>query len=257
MIGVGRSAMFTCRALKTERRLGKQLWQVASVMGCATKYRVGWVLPQWSSSWCFEHPAPQTSLPLHIDTFLTPEDVDGGHPFHLDDFHVTSLCGDFEHERFFQHCESLVRHYFEPRRSIVCDVLERYADLLERGRVCVVVAPFYLAGTNEQAQLRKEFSAVALAKIRDAAAFAVMSDEPGWWDAHLKGAYVRHLPQHDFVMNFVLGLNCPDVIVLDSAFGWWLARLNQREGRRVFMFQPSRMQFAAQRRMRRAWNDVS
>jgi hypothetical protein len=229
--------MFTCRALKTEPRLGQQLWHVAAVIGLATKYQVGWVLPSWSSSSCFEHLAPQTALPLHVDAVLTPENLERPDPRWLDDFHVVDLRGCFESDRFFRHCDSIVRRQFEPRRSLIHDVSQRYAGLLARGRLCVVVAPFRVADGDNHVQRRQAFSAEVIAEVRDDAAFVIMSDDPAWWDAQLSGAHVIHLPRNNVATNFILGLLCNDTVVVDSAFGWWLAFLNQGEGRRVFMFE--------------------
>jgi len=230
--------MFTCQALKTERHFSAQLWQVAAVIGFAARYHVNWVLPTWSSSARFEHVAPQTAFPLHIDAVLTPANADHFDSRYLSDRWIVDLQGGFECAHHFQDSEALVRRHFEPRQSLVCEVLARYAEFLSGERICVVVAPFQVATASiDRIEHRRVLSREALTHVRDDSIFAVMSDDPTWWDAQLFGARVLHLPRNEIVSNFIFGLFCNDVIVIDSAFGWWMANLNRREHKRVFLLE--------------------
>src|SRR5690348_8770095 len=125
--------MFTCTALKHERRLGYQLFQIAATMGIAAKYRLEWVLPTWSSSGYFRRVAPQTTFPLHIDAAITPCDAENPPEICLDDRHVIDLRGNFHSDRYFHHCIELVREQFQPQGALVSEVEHHYHSFLRSG----------------------------------------------------------------------------------------------------------------------------
>ncbi len=226
--------MFTCTALKRERFLGRQLFQVAATIGIATQYGVDWVLPTWSSSSYFKHLAPQTRLPLHIDEVLSPHDFDKLDRPLANNRYVIDLMGDFHSDRFFGHCENLIRHYLELRPELIDELRSRYAAFLGTGRTCVVVAPIVNAREDATALNRtREFCREAISRVGTDVSFAVMSNDLQWWDAHFDGRHITHLPQHEIVHNFALGLLCHNVIVTDSTFGWWIGWLNRCEPRSI------------------------
>jgi hypothetical protein len=230
--------MFTCTPLKYERRLGTQLFQIAATIGMATKYKVDWVLPTWSASSSFKNLAPQTTLPLHVDAVVTPESRDDLDHF-LDDRHVVDLRGAFHSDRFFCHCVAKVRHYFEFSPRLLEDVKHQYARLLDTCCSCVVVDSRERPARNQtsDAQEFRQLSKDAASQVDPRTRFAVMSADPAWWDSLLGPDRVVHLPRNEVMKSFVLGTLCQDVIMTGSAFGWWIAWLNECDGQRLVITQ--------------------
>lgn len=226
--------MFTCSALKHERRLGQQLFQVAATIGMAMKYGVDWVLPTWSCSSCFGLLAPQTTFPLHIDAVMAPSD-DGVFDVRLiSNKHVIDLRGNFHHERYFHHCRELVRSHLEPSDVLIARVRRQYASILCDGRVCVVVARCRASDSHQVGEFYRD----AISKARSITTFAIMSDDQQWWNEQLSGARTLFLPRNDILGNFILGTLGQETIVAGSELGWWISWLNRHAGKQVFVLNP-------------------
>lgn len=112
--------MITFNSLGRYGRLANQMFQIASVIGIATKNGYDFGFPYWKNYDHLERFGSSEDIdvqrhfvnPLPICDIQYPERfVDWGfHGFNIPDNH--SLSGHMQSEKYFEHCIDLVKHYF-------------------------------------------------------------------------------------------------------------------------------------------------
>jgi Glycosyl transferase family 11 len=228
--------MFTFSQLGRMGRFGNQLFQIASTVGIALKHEHEYVFPEWGQAGYFQRPIPQTSR------LLIPELTFAQGAFHVVNFklavdpkHLVDLEGYFQSEKYFSHCEELVRSYFEPNASILREIEETHGERLRNGPTCIVVVR---RGDNLLSPLYRsvmpaQFYHRAMEMFSDDTMFFVTSDDIEWCRANIKGERITYLPQEKWAHNFFLGTLCQDAIISNTTFGWWIAWLNKNQDKRV------------------------
>jgi len=93
-------------------RLGNQLFQVASTIGIAVKNNQEWGFPHW------EHPF---DMPVVTKRFKTINVPWGYHDIKVDD--SASISGYLQSEKYFKHCEDLIRELFAFKTSSAYDFI--------------------------------------------------------------------------------------------------------------------------------------
>lgn len=104
--------MITFNNLK-EYRIGNQLFQVASTIGIAVKNNQEWAFPQW------DHPFDMPVL--RNNAFPTVHVPWGYHNIQVDG--SASLVGYMQSEKYFKHCEQLIRDMFTFKAVDVYDFI--------------------------------------------------------------------------------------------------------------------------------------
>ena len=96
-------------------RLGNQLFQIAATIGCAVENNTDAKFPQWDYSDFFKN---------KIDQSLNPGDIISS--YRENSFNYSripynrnmDLVGYFQSDKYFNHCEDLIRNYFDFEDSL-------------------------------------------------------------------------------------------------------------------------------------------
>ena len=113
---------YTFGSLGKLGRLGNQFFQVASTIGLATYNKGEYLFSEdWKPNGLFKNPLPTyEDLAKEVNpTYTLQED---GQDFvipELDSEHNYNLFGYFQSEKYFKHCEDVVRNHFEPKEEIL------------------------------------------------------------------------------------------------------------------------------------------
>jgi len=228
--------MFTFTRLGRMGRFGNQLFQIAATIGMAAKHETDYVFPKWEHSHLFKTPLPQFTSPMRPDLTL------GHESFHYIDMRVIAhtasvidLRGYFQSEKFFLHCASVIREYFEPTPVILTALNTGYGSILRNNATCIMVVRRgdYMTNQNNWVLQTADFYAEAMAQFDADTTFFVTSDDNEWCYQNIRGPNVTVLPQPAWIHNFFLGTLCQHAIIANSTFGWWFAYLNKNAGKRV------------------------
>jgi hypothetical protein len=204
-------------------RLGNQLFQIASTIGVAIKSKLNYVFPENELINMLGTGIPVTSsLPkarIYKYDSITYSD------FTLTHGQLWDMQGYFQSEKYFKHCEELIRKYF---------VFPEYN--MKRGSCAVHVRRGdYLSYPNVFHELRDGYYTPAMDMFSKGTPFYIFSDDIDW----CKRFFDTDKYNIEFVENnspFVdisMMTNCKNIIMSNSSFAWWAAYLNKNKNKKV------------------------
>lgn len=195
-------------ATETNTGFGNQLFMLASTIGIAKKngYEVG-VRENFE---CFKRQLPvchsllpEFRVPWGYSDFKCPDNV--------------ALSGYMQSERYFSHCESLIRYYFE---------LKKASDMLIPNNAIIVhVRRGDYEGERHHAVLTKEYYEQGISMFSSGPVL-VFSDEPDKARDMLPDAHIIH--EH-YYTDFYLMTQGKRHVIANSSFSWWSAWLSGGE----------------------------
>ena len=216
--------MITFQSLGRMGRIGNQMFQIASTIGIATRHGFDYGFPYWKNH-------------DHVRRFHSAEDIDiqswfknplpemaqydyqhrripwGYHELRIEDW--TTLLGHMQSEKYFLHCQDIIRHYFEFKHET--PLMPNTVAVHFRG--CDY-------GGEYHPHCKSGYYQKAL-EIFKGKRVLVFSDEP---DAALKvigtGEAVRG--NHSMV-DLELMSRCSHHVIANSTFSWWAAWLSKGE----------------------------
>lgn len=137
--------MITCKSLGRMGRFANQMFQIAGIIGIATKNNHPFCFPKWENIDHKERFGSNEPVDLY-NYFLNPlpDYVDLPYQYRWIDwgYHEVSLgdgaydlCGHFQSEKYFSHCMDLVRHYLrmkdEPEQNDYVAIHYRAGDYID------------------------------------------------------------------------------------------------------------------------------
>lgn len=193
-------------------RFGNQLWQIASTIGIATKHGQDYCFPEWKYQGHFPNHLPVGTVkdckmlleqtPYYVDYDLVPSNS-------------WDLYGYFQSWIYFEHCKSMIRHYFDfikiPHDGVAVHV--RRGDYLNKQDVHPVLSlDYYLQGMDY-------FLGEDL---------VVFSDDIEWCKNNItgKGRDIAYYHTGDDIRDFKAMCGFSKFIIANSSYSWWAAYLS-------------------------------
>lgn len=217
--------MITFSKLGRYGRIGNQMFQIASTIGLAVKHGYTYGFPQWVNhdqqerfgagfdpfmEPFFKHPLPKVPEGYHFQ----PRNIKWGyHDLQIDD--GADLVGHMQSEKYFKHCEDLIRHTFEfavPLRRMPGTLAIHFRggdygdDYHPHCSADYYARALRLVGANRKAYIFSD--SPELAKKVIGHPDAVILDD-------------AHPMQHMMIMA-----SCEAHIIANSTFSWWGAWLS-------------------------------
>lgn len=224
-------------------QLGNQLFFVASTIGIALKNNttygftanLGYHNKDYQKIFKYDIPNQTTYVPkkqYHQEEFsyydvVINEDVE--------------LYGYFQSERFFKHCEDLIRKQFEFKDEYVNNIKNKY-DFLDNTCSVHIRRGDYVNQPNHHPLTPIKYYEKILNKIKgNYKKIIFFSDDNDWVSNQFKDdKYIIPEFDEDYDLNsFILMSLCQDNIICNSTFSWWAAWLNKNPNKRVFAPDPN------------------
>lgn len=202
-------------------RLGNQLFQVASTIGVAKKSGLDYIFPTNDLFFELNSNIPTTnSLPkarvYKYDSIVYSD-------FKLTPGPLWDMQGYFQSEKYFKHCEDLIRGYFKfPEFKLgknSCAVHVRRGD--------------YLAYPNVFYELGHEYYDAAMNMFPSNTKFKIFSDDLDWCANFFSGYDLEFMYGNTPFIDLALMASCKNIIMSNSSFAWWGAWLNKNKEKTV------------------------
>jgi len=229
--------MITFTKLGNLGRLGNQLFQIAGTIGIAIRNHQSFVFPVWAYSEYYKNPIPQIERAhlLGLDLKL----YDATTPFHyrpvsLEGRYDWDLIGYLQSEKYFRHCENIIREYFTLKDRHVAYLRSKYGHLLEANCCSISVRRGdYLLVQHNYPVLSMNYYNRAMALMPSDTVYLVFSDAIGWCKRQFVGDRFFLIEEPSEVLSLHLISFCRNNIIANSTFGWWGAWLNENSDKKV------------------------
>lgn len=217
--------------------LGNVMFQTAATMGIAIKNNMNCLLPYKKEFDSFKGPIPVGNVSNAIE-YQEPhyhyQDV-----LFADKSQNVRLKGYFQSEKYWKHCEPLIRQTFEFNDDIKFKINSKYNELLTGDKTLVSVhvrRGDYLNHPNHHPVMPVDYFRRASQKVKELAGgslcFMVMSDDMSWCYDNLLfvlGEYgtVSFISDNSPAEDMFLQSLCSHNIISNSSFSWWGSYLNK------------------------------
>jgi hypothetical protein len=250
--------MITFKGLGHYGRLGNQLFQIASTIGIAienndvaafTKWRCNYTKKDMSHF--FKNPISE-NLPLNFDAVTYQE------PFF--NYKKVSYTGNlilqnsyFQSDKYFNHCESLIRHQFEPSERIFKKIIERYGEILSKETCSLHIrkGDYNNSSIHSVCDINYYNKAIGFTRNKKVEKFLIFSDDIKWCKENFPTDFIfventlsstdinsiYRSNDSDVEEMFLMSL-CKHNIIANSSFSWWGSWLNNNENK--IIVAPSR-----------------
>lgn len=229
----------TFSQLAKHGRLGNQLFQVAATVGIAEKNGFEYFIPPWEPASFFKG----TILQVDRAGDYFPKYEEGPlyyQPIELE--HSTDLVGNFQSEKYFEHCADKIREMFT--------LLPRYAkevakyDWLTGEDTCSIhVRRGDYVGSEAFELLDMQYYVNAVCRFPEGTRFLIFSDDIPWCEHKFQGEQFSFVSDESPLIDMFIMASCQDHIIANSSFSWWGAWLNPSKTKRVIApdkwFKPS------------------
>lgn len=196
--------MLTYSNLNNYGSFGNQLFQIASTIGLAVKHEYDFQFPKWENQQYFKHKLPELTHPYKYDQ----EFEFGYHEHNL--LPYTNIRGYLQSEKYFKHCEHLIRHYF--------DLKDIETPEIDPDAVCIHVRRGDYDG-DYLALLQKDYYIKAVTQLASRPLY-VFSDEPN--KAKEVIPFVATFVEgNSFIQDFAMMTKFKYHIIANSSFSWW------------------------------------
>ena len=222
--------MLTFKQLGRYGRLGNQMFQVASVIGLATKHGYDYGFPYWQNYDHLERFGSSENidiqsyfrnpLPLVDERYFEPYFMHWGyHDVRLND--NTDIAGHMQSEKYFAHCSDTIRHYFEFAQDV---------EPMPEGAICIHVRRGDYDDHYHPLQ-RADYYQRALEHMPSGPVF-VFSDDLGQAREMLGNEY-NYIEGNHYMKDLQLMAKCTHFILSNSTLCWWGWWLSNTEGKCV------------------------
>ncbi len=207
-------------------RFANQLFQISGTIGTAVKHGYSYGFPKWSYQKYFKNPLPKGKIWPDFQYHETT--------FHYNEISIhdnTNLSGYFQSERYFKHCEDLIRYYFEFDPRLAEKIKTQFSYILNDNTCAIHVRrKDYLTNPNHLA-LSHDYYLSAMKYFKDVK-FIVFSDDTNWCNKMFaKGISI--IKNNSDIEDFILMSLCNHFIIANSTFSWWSAWLSKSEGKEI------------------------
>jgi hypothetical protein len=198
----------------TDCSLGNVLFTIAGVIGTAVKNNYAYGFYDWPNQEFFRNPLPKTNG-VGFSTFELPKNYKGFdvgfQGFDIPD--NVNIQGYFGSKKYFEHCEDLIRHYFE-----MVDICKPLKD-------CIVI--HYRNYQNPwMYALNEDYYKLALKKLPEKKIIVITDNiAAAYKTIRLKGDYISNTS----IIDFYLLAHADYMIASNSTYSWWGAWLSKAQ----------------------------
>ncbi|MBT4519641.1 MAG: alpha-1,2-fucosyltransferase [Halieaceae bacterium] len=215
--------MMTFKKLGRHGRIGNQMFEIAGVIGIATHHGYDFGFPYWQNylqrekfgggedidiqAW-FKHPLPK------IDESIAYADIEvkwGFHKIFAQD--NTNICGYLQSEKYFLHCEDLIRHYFSFRNETP----------VQKNTLAVHFRGGDFEG-DYQPPCSGDYYNAAIEKMPEGLRILLFTDDPIQAARVMPFDYELVQGNHS-MRDMEMMSKCDHHIIANSTFSWWGAWL--------------------------------
>jgi hypothetical protein len=217
-------------------RFGNQLFFVSATIGTAIKNNTEYgFTSQMGHSGIHYQGIFEKELPI---TMVIPENKFHQSGFGYEEINVqdAELIGYYQSEKFFKHCEEIIRDQFEFKSDIVESVLEQYPTIKESLSIHIRRGD-YVNQPNHHPTIPVSYYEKILNEIsQDYKSIFVFSDDIDWVKERFVGEkfIFPSFNYHNDMNSFVLMSLAKDNVIGNSTFSWWAAWLNKNKDKKVF-----------------------
>lgn len=243
--------MITYSRLGGHGEFGNQLFQIAATVGHSVKANDQCLFPKWEGliskdlySRYFKNPIPQGEFWRHHYTQYSEPD------FGYNEIPVTpgvnqDLFGYFQSEKYFKHCEELIRHHFEPNNLL------KNINVLNYKNSVAIQLRFYdnnrsydTSGLKLDPEVNNlyynpeenaNYFKTAIKYFGKNYNYYIVTNNPTkakWMFGDYDNFYV--LDGFNYMEQFFIQTKCEHNIISNSSFGWWGAWLNKNPEKVVY-----------------------
>jgi hypothetical protein len=234
-------------------RLGNQMFQYAALIGIATKqgHEYGINYRRGDSRTWKEFPIDNTFSLMTIDKpfNLTTKHTEILYPTIMEEHHLfefqerffktgdnINLHGFFQTQKYFDHCQDIIRKEFTFKSEIVIEAQQFLANKKDREVVAIHVRRGdYLQATWHGACDIRYYEQAITSQFSDKKYnFAIITDDIPWAQKNLTRGdnYFVCDTQNQFVDLCVMTL-CDHNVIANSSYSWWGSWLNRTQGKKV------------------------
>lgn len=220
-------------------RFGNQLFFVAGTIGIAlknnTKYCFGSNMGHGGSDYSviFENQIPISKRDINKE-------------YHQNGFNYTDivltddtkLIGYFQSEKFFKHCEDVIKNQFKFKQSVLNFVLDKYPNIINSASIHVRRGDYLTQQDYHPIIDIKYYNKFISEHVSDCENIYVFSDDIEWCKQTFKGDnYI--FPEFNInndLYSFVLLSQSKKIAISNSTYSWWAAWLNQNTNKQIYSF---------------------
>jgi hypothetical protein len=149
----------------------------------------------------------------------------------------TDLGGYYQTEKYFEHCQELIRSYFEFDKDIVSDASSKFPKFsLSLEYVSIHLRKGDYAGLQQfHPVMDPDYYSSALSEFTDGNyCFLIFSDDIEYSkDIFGQQENVVYIEGNDPAIDMCMMSMCDHNIIANSSFSWWAAWLNQNPNKKV------------------------
>lgn len=217
-------------------RFGNQLFFVSATIGTAIKNNTDYgFTSQMGHSGIYYQGIFEKDLPI---TTVIPENKFHQSGFGYEEINVkhAELIGYYQSEKFFKHCEEVIRDQFKFKSNVVSFVLEQFPIIKESLSIHIRRGD-YVNQPNHHPVVPVSYYEKILNQISNKyEKVFVFSDDIDWVKEKFVGDKFV-FPQFDSnndMNSFVLMSLAKDNVIGNSTYSWWAAWLNKNENKKVY-----------------------
>lgn len=225
--------MITFLSLGKYGRFGNQLFQIASTIGIATKNNHGFIFPYWKNYDHLERFGSDENIDIQSYFFNPlPNGVEGRmfldrfiqwgyHDVKIHPDQNVSLSGHMQSEKYFLHCENLIKHFFTLKHE------------LPQNDYCAIHIRLGDYDDNYHPIQKMDYYDMAMSYLPANTKYLVFSDDIKKAKT-LFGNNVDYSEPKHYMEDFALMKSCKNFIIANSTYSWWAAWLSNSEDKKVF-----------------------
>jgi hypothetical protein len=220
-------------------RFGNQLFFVAGTIGIAlknnTSYSFGSQMGHGGTDYSIIF---EKKIPVSNESF---ENVYYQNGFNYSDISLTTdteIKGYFQSEKFFKHCESVIKEQFKFKESIVNEVMELYPNIQNSASIHIRRGD-YLNQLDYHPILDVNYYDKFISEhTSDCEKIYVFSDDIEWCKTVFIGKrfVFPNFKQHNDLFSFILLSLSQKIAISNSTYSWWASWLNQNKNKQIYCF---------------------
>jgi len=235
------SNFITVRDIGHFGRLGNQLFQIAAALGYSKMYDIPAKFPRWICNYDkidFAH-----YFKNKLDETLNPSQI--SHVFNESDFAYiklprfnvpTNMHGYFQSCKYFEHCDSDIRHYFEPADFLVNDINTKYGDVLS-GNTCSIHirrGDYVGSAVHDVCTMQYYNTCIDRMKKDGITKFIIFSDDIAWCKSKFTDGDFNFIEGNNVIFDLIAMSMCNHNIIANSSYSWWASYLNKNPSKTVY-----------------------
>lgn len=208
-------------------RLGNKMFGISSTIGIAIKNDQKYGFDQWEYIDYFKN-----KLPVFDNTmaFVTIKEAMFGYTdYILPKQYNINLDGYFQSEKYWKHCENLIRYYFEPEKWIVVKLKALYHSIINTNTCSIHVrrGDYVNSPYHDVCDMGYYTRAIELIKSKATIDnFLVFSDDISWCRQNFPKEYL-FIEGNEAIEDLFLMSFCKHNIIANSSFSWWGSYLSK------------------------------